>query len=107
MHKTKSFEQVVVDHPEYYVWCKTQPKPPINLKEFLDWVEMQYDVDFQHEAPGHGQTRFVVNREMPEEHKPSPKKGKANARNLQYPFHQQPCAEGCSNLSRMGQRRYA
>ena len=37
---------------------------------------------------------------MPEEYKPSPKKGKATTRTLQYPLHQQPCAEGCANFSK-------
>ena len=65
-------------------------------------MEMQYDVDFQHEALRHRQARFVVNREMPHDYKPSQKKGKANTRTLQYPLHQQPCAEGRSNFSRRG-----
>ena len=35
------------------------------LKEFPDWVEMHYDVDFQHEALRHKQTFFVVNQKVP------------------------------------------
>ena len=72
------------------------------MKAFLDLVEMHYDVDFQQEALRHKQTRFVVNQEMPEEYKPSPKKGKAITRTLQYPLHQQPCAECCVNFSKRG-----
>ena len=56
------------------------------LKEFLDWVEMNYDVDFQHEALRHKQTRVVVNRKVPQEYKPPPKKGKASTKTLQYPM---------------------
>ena len=102
MHNKKSFEIVAIDHPEYYFWGKTQPRPSVMLKEFLDWAEMQYDVDYQHGSLRHRQTRVVVNRVMPEEYKLSPKKGKAITRTLHHPLHQQPCAECCVNSGKRG-----
>ena len=65
-------------------------------------MEMNYDVDFHHQALGHKQARVVVNQDMPQECKPSPKKGKASTGTLQYPMQAHPCAEGCVNFSKRG-----
>ena len=74
MHNKKSFEIVAAGHPEYYFWVKRQPGPTKMLKEFLDWVEMNHDVDFHHEALRHKQTLLVVSQEVPQEYKPSSEK---------------------------------
>ena len=65
VHSKKCFEIVAVDHPEYQFWGNTQPMFSKMLKELLDWVEMHYDVDFQHDAFRHTQTRFVGNQDVP------------------------------------------
>ena len=60
MLSKKCFEIVAIDHPEYDFWGKSKSRPAVMLKEFLGWVEMHYDVDFQHAALSHKQTPFLL-----------------------------------------------
>ena len=54
------------------------------LMEFLAWVETHYDIDYAHQALRNKVTSIVIQREIPQEYQPLPKKT-AKRRPLQYP----------------------
>ena len=44
-HRGYTYNQVLHQYPGYYVWGGAEPEPSRILCEFLDWVDMYYDVD--------------------------------------------------------------
>ena len=71
------------------------------LTKFLTWMEAHYDIDYEQNALRNNATRTIIQREVPPEHTPSPKKV-GNQRSLQYPVLPQKCAAGCFYFSTRG-----
>ena len=63
-HKGYTYHEVLMQYPGYYVWGRNEPGTSRILNQFLDWVDMYYDVD-------HG-THQVTPKVAPEEVQPRP-----------------------------------
>ena len=63
-HKGYTYHEVLQQYPGYYVWERNEPGTSRILNQFLDWVDMYYDVD-------HG-THQVTPKLAPEEVQPRP-----------------------------------
>ena len=63
-HKGYTYHEVLQQYPGYYVWGRNEPGRSRILNQFLDWVDMHYDVD-------HG-THQVTPKPVPEEVQPRP-----------------------------------
>ena len=44
-HKGHTYREVLMQYPEHYVWGRNEPGTSRILSQFLDWVDMYYDVD--------------------------------------------------------------
>jgi len=44
-HKGYTYHEVLMQYPGYYVWGRNEPGTSKILNQFLDWVDMYYDVD--------------------------------------------------------------
>ncbi|CAL1129119.1 unnamed protein product [Cladocopium goreaui] len=63
-HKGYTYHEVLMQYPGYYVWGRNEPGTSRILNQFLDWVDMYYDVD-------HG-TLQVTPKVAPEAVQPRP-----------------------------------
>ena len=63
-HKGYTYHEVLMQYPGYYVWGRNEPGTSRILSQFLDWVDMHYDVDQG--------THQVTPKVAPEEVQPRP-----------------------------------
>ena len=63
-HRGYTYHEVLHQYPGYYVWGRNESGTSRILNEFLDWVDMYYDVD-------HG-THQVTPKPVPEDVQPRP-----------------------------------
>ena len=63
-HKGYTYHEVLMQYPGYYVWGRNEPGTSRILNQFLDWVDMYYDVDQG--------THQVTPKVAPEEVQPRP-----------------------------------